>query len=129
MSDTLRIALARATASALLLGTSSVALAQAAPIVQPGAPGQASKTLTAEEASTLAAAKYTPADVLFMQGMIGHHAQAVEMAELIKGRANREELVTIGGRIESSQADEIEFMNSWLEERGEKTVMVGMMDH
>ena len=42
MSDTLRIALARATASALLLGTSSVALAQAAPIVQPGAPGDKS---------------------------------------------------------------------------------------
>jgi len=128
MSNSLRLTPTRAALSVLLLGSSSVALAQAAPIVQPGAPGQASKTLTAEEASTLAASKYTPADVMFMQGMIGHHAQAVEMAMLIKERTNREEIVTIGGRIESSQADEIEFMNGWLKERGEKTVMVGMMD-
>jgi len=128
MSHSLHFTAARATLSALLLGSSSVALAQAAPIVQPGAPGQASKTLSAEEASTLAASSYTPADVIFMQGMIGHHAQAVEMAKLIKDRTNREEIVSIGGRIESSQADEIEFMNGWLADRGEKTVMVGMMD-
>ncbi|MEM1194742.1 MAG: DUF305 domain-containing protein [Pseudomonadota bacterium] len=128
MSDSYRPLAARAALSALLLGSSSVALAQAAPIVQPGAPGQASRTLTAQEASTLAAASYTPADVAFMQGMIGHHQQAVEMSQLIKERTNREELVAIGGRIESSQADEIEFMNEWLAERGEKTVMVAMMD-
>ncbi|MEM9086413.1 MAG: DUF305 domain-containing protein [Pseudomonadota bacterium] len=117
--------------SLLLLSASSAALAQAAPIVQPGAPGEASRTLSAQEATTLASASYTPADVAFMQGMIGHHQQAVEMAELIKDRTNREELVAIGGRIESSQADEIEFMNGWLSERSEKTVMVGMdgMDH
>ena len=132
MSDSHRQFAARAALSALLLGSSSVALAQAAPIVQPGAPGQASRTLTAEEASTLAAASYTSADVVFMQGMIGHHQQAVQMAKLIKDRTNSEEIVALGGRIESSQADEIEFMNGWLEERGEKTVMVGMsegMDH
>ena len=129
MTDSNRLALARATFTALLLGSSSVALAQSAPIVQPGAPGQASKTLSAEEASKLAAASYTPADVAFMQGMIGHHAQAVEMAKLIKDRTNREEIVSIGGRIESSQADEIKFMNSWLSDRGEKTVMAGMMNH
>ncbi|MEM7667465.1 MAG: DUF305 domain-containing protein [Pseudomonadota bacterium] len=128
MSTSLRLGAARVTLSALLMGSSCVALAQAAPIVQPGAPGEASKRLSVEEASTLAAAKYTPADVMFMQGMIGHHAQAVEMAMLIKDRTNTEEIVTIGGRIESSQADEIEFMNNWLEERGEKTVMVGMTD-
>lgn len=128
MSDSHRQFAARAALSALLLGSSSVALAQAAPIVQPGAPGQASRTLSAEEASTLAAASYTPADVVFMQGMIGHHQQAVEMAMLIKDRTNSEEIVALGGRIESSQADEIEFMNGWLEERGEKTIMVGMMD-
>lgn len=128
MSDSHSTFAARAALSVLLLGSSSVALAQAAPIVQPGAPGEVSRTLTAEEASTLAAASYTPADVAFMQGMIGHHQQAVQMAQLIKDRTNREELVAIGGRIESSQADEIEFMNDWLAERGEKTVLVGMME-
>ncbi|MEM6909396.1 MAG: DUF305 domain-containing protein [Pseudomonadota bacterium] len=118
-----------AAVSAMLLGTSTLAFAQSAPIVQPGAPGQSSKTLSADEATKLAGAKYTDADVMFMQGMIVHHQQAVEMSELVKDRTNTDEIVAIAGRIEASQADEIEFMNGWLEERGEKTVMVGMQDH
>jgi len=120
---------ARSLLSALLLGGSTMALAQAAPIVQPGAPGQESRVLTAEQATQLAGATYSPADVSFMQGMIVHHQQAVDMALLVKDRTNREELVAVAGRIEASQEDEIEFMNAWLSERGEKTVMVGMMDH
>jgi len=129
MSDPIQLRPARAILTAMLLGSSSVALAQAAPIVQPGAPGQASKTLSADEAIQLAGATYSPADATFMQGMIVHHQQAVEMAKLIKDRSAREEIVDIGGRIEAAQEDEIVFMNEWLETRGEKTVMVGMMDH
>ncbi|MDJ0642910.1 MAG: DUF305 domain-containing protein [Erythrobacter sp.] len=95
----------RAILSAMLLGSSSLAFAQSAPqIVQPGAPGQASKVLTADEATQLASAKYTEADVMFMQGMIVHHQQAVEMSKLVKDRTNTEEIVAIAGRIESSQA-------------------------
>ncbi|MEL7199737.1 MAG: DUF305 domain-containing protein [Pseudomonadota bacterium] len=119
--------------SALLLSSSSLAFAQSAPILQPGAPGQDSKTLSATEASQLASAKYTDADVVFMQGMIVHHQQAVDMSELVKDRTNNDQVVTIAGKILSSQADEIKFMNEWLSTRGEKTVMVGMdhsnMDH
>ncbi|MBA4045250.1 MAG: hypothetical protein C0471_12640 [Erythrobacter sp.] len=69
----------RAAFSALLLTTSGLAMAQTVPIVQPGAPGQASKVLSAEEATKLAAASYTPEDVAFMQAMILHHQQAVDM--------------------------------------------------
>jgi len=123
----------RAIFSALLLGGSTFALAQTAPIVQPGAPGQAGRTLTAQEATELAKATYVKADVAFMQGMIVHHQQAVDMASLVEDRTNNEDVITIAGRILSSQADEIEFMNQWLTDRGEKTVMVGMdhsgMDH
>ncbi len=133
MSDSSQLRCARAVVTAMLLGTSSLALAQAvpqtAPIVQPGAPGQNSRTLSADEAIKLAGASYSPADVAFMRGMIVHHQQAVEMARLIKGRTNREEVVAVGGRIEAAQADEITFMNEWLETRGENTVTAGMMDH
>jgi uncharacterized protein (DUF305 family) len=45
------------------------------PIVQPGAPGQASKVITAEQAADLSQVQYTGDDIKFMQGMIGHHAQ------------------------------------------------------
>ncbi|WP_379552573.1 DUF305 domain-containing protein [Qipengyuania sp. DGS5-3] len=109
----------------LLASTSTAAIAQDAPIVLPGAPGTAGSLLTAEEATDLASTTHSPADVVFMQGMILHHQQAVEMAQLIKDRTNREEIVTIGGRIESGQADEIEFMQGWLRDRGEKAPMVG----
>jgi uncharacterized protein (DUF305 family) len=119
----------RAVLSALLLSASGVALAQSVPIIQPGAPGQDSRTLTAEEATRLAATTYTRADVTFLQHMIVHHQQAVEMAVLVKERTNTEELVAIAGRIESSQADEIAFMKGWLAQRGEPLEDPAMKGH
>ena len=119
MTDTATRRAARAGLAALLLSASGLAVAQTVPIVKPGAPGQASKTLSAKEATQLAQASYTAEDVAFMQHMIVHHRQAVDMAKLVKDRTNTEELQTIAGRIESSQADEITFMQTWLKERGE----------
>ncbi len=62
---------------------------------------------------------------MFMQNMIPHHAQAVEMANLVAERTNREEIVDIASRIKASQADEIKFMEEWLTERGESVEMQG----
>lgn len=100
-----------------LLGTS--ALAQDVPIIQPGAPGEAPRSLSSDEAIELADNSYSQDDVIFMQDMIIHHQQAVDMAELVADRSAREEIVEIAGRINASQADEIAFMQEWLEERGE----------
>lgn len=129
MTNTSSLRASRVLFSALLLSASGVAFAQSAPIVQPGAPGQASKSLTAEEAIKLAAASYTATDVAFMQAMIVHHQQALDMAKLVKDRTNTEELVTIAGRIEASQADEIKFMTSWLATRGEPAADAAMAGH
>lgn len=129
MTDTATRRAARAGLAALLLSASGLAHAQSAPIVQPGAPGKAGKTLTAEEATKLAQASYTPADVAFMQHMIVHHEQAVQMAKLVKDRTNTADLLTIAGRIESSQADEIAFMQTWLRERGEPLADPAMAGH
>ena len=118
----------RSLITGLLLTGSSIAMAQVAPIILPGAPGEASSTLSADEASEIAKSSYTEADVAFMQGMIVHHQQAVDMSQLVEARTNNEDVVTVAGKILSSQADEIEFMNGWLAERGEKSVMAGM-DH
>jgi uncharacterized protein (DUF305 family) len=89
------------------------------PIVQPGAPGEPVRELTADEAIEIANTSYSPADARFMQDMIPHHHQAIEMAELVADRTNRPELIDVAGRIDASQADEIEFMQQWLRERGE----------
>ncbi|HET6890414.1 MAG TPA: DUF305 domain-containing protein [Pyrinomonadaceae bacterium] len=86
-------------------------------IVQPGAPGQPTRTLPSSTRPTLPS--YTPADVQFMQGMIMHHAQAVEMTALIESHAENKELRLLGERISKSQSDEIKFMKRWLTVRDE----------
>ena len=95
------------------------AAAQQAPIVEPGAPGQPSTVITAEQALKIADTRFTADDVHFMQDMILHHAQAVEMASLVKDRTNRQALVDAARRIDASQADEISFMRKWLRDRGQ----------
>lgn len=129
MTKSASLRASRAVLSALLLSASGVAVAQSVPIIQPGAPGQDSRTLTAEEATRLAATTYTRADVTFLQHMIVHHQQAVEMAVLVKERTNTDEIVAIAGRIESSQADEIAFMKGWLAARGEPLEDPAMKGH
>lgn len=89
-------------------------------IVQPGAPGQASRVISPEEAARASAVRFSQADVRFMQGMIGHHAQALEMAALLPSRTDREEMKLLAKRIEVSQADEIKMMREWLEARGQE---------
>ncbi len=116
----------RRSVMAILLSTASIVAAQDAQIVQPGAPGQVTRQISADQAVALADASYSPADVMFMQHMIVHHRQAVEMAALVADRTNREELVALAGRIDASQADEMEFMTKWLDDRGEPAVMAMM---
>ena len=94
----------------------SSAVAQV-PIIQPGAPGQPSRQITIEEASNLASLSYTDADVKFMQGMIMHHSQALQMAEMVEARSSREAIQLMALRISLSQEDEIVMMEEWLEVR------------
>jgi len=106
--------------AAILTSLATVVVAQDAPIVQPGAPGEPAREISAEEAIEIAVTSYSPDDVLFMQDMIPHHNQAMQMAELVADRTNRPELVDVAGRINVSQRDEIDFMQQWLSSRGER---------
>ncbi len=117
-TDFLMRRLPRLCAALILLGTTTLAAAQA-PIVQPGAPGETARELTAEEATDIAVTSHSPDDVRFMQDMIPHHNQAVQMADLVADRTNRPEVVDAAGRITLSQQDEIELMEQWLTDRGE----------
>jgi uncharacterized protein (DUF305 family) len=118
--------LLRLSLTALLLGNAATALAQSAPIVLPGAPGQASRVISAQEAIRLANTGHSPADTAFMQNMLVHHQQAVDMAALVKSRTNNPNIVAMAGRIDASQADEMKFMRTWLGGRGEPLSMPGM---
>ena len=88
-------------------------------IVRPGAPGEPTKILPANTKASLPPSSQK--DVEFMQGMIMHHAQAVEMTALIQARTENKELRLLGARISQSQSDEMNFMKRWLEVRGEPT--------
>ena len=101
---------------ALTLAVSIPAIAQV-PIIQPGLPGQPSRQISAEEASDLAGLRFSEADVRFMQGMISHHRQAMEMSSLVDDRSNREAVEALAERISLSQEDEISMMAGWLEDR------------
>jgi len=90
------------------------------PIVQPGAPGEASRVIAPDKAVDLSQVSHTAADVRFMQGMISHHAQAVDMADLLSTRTASDAMRKLGQRIAVSQTDEIKMMEHWLEARGEQ---------
>jgi uncharacterized protein (DUF305 family) len=125
--------------SLALLGTAaalslSAALCQSspatptAPIVEPGAPGQPSKTLPPN--TTGVPTPLSSADVEFMQGMIMHHGQAVEMTALIPSHTKNPAIRELGAKISLSQTDEMKFMKRWLTARNQPTdmSMPGMPD-
>lgn len=117
-----RLHLDLAIAAVIALAATNPALAQTTTqpsIVQPGAPGQASRQISVEEASDLASLGFTDADVKFMQDMILHHLQAVEMTALVADRSSNETVKMLAERITLSQDDEISMMRGWLTERNQ----------
>ena len=89
-------------------------------VVQPGAPGEPSTKLSAEELAELEPTRHTPADVDFMRGMIHHHAQALVMTGMVRERSASQDIPLLARRTEISQESEIETMERWLRARGEK---------
>ena len=113
----------------LLLGAANSFANDSAPIVQPGPPGEEGQLLTPAQAVEITDTSYSPDDVVFMQDMIVHHQQALDMALLVEARTNRTELGDIAGRIKASQSDEIAFMQGWLRDRDELPMSMGTDAH
>jgi len=124
---------------ASLVVLSSVACQKNAPVessgaqtVRPGAPGQETAVVPAVRPTSPAD---SPADIQFMQGMIHHHAQALDMTDLIAARTSTPDMQLLGKRISISQTDEIKMMQQWLKTRGqdvpsvEPQQMHGMTTH
>jgi len=107
--------------SAVYLSAAQDSKSDDAVIVQPGAPGAPSKRLPPDTTGQLP--QRSAADTDFMQGMIMHHAQAVEMTALIESHTENKQVRALGARISRSQSDEIRFMKRWLIARGESISM------
>ena len=74
-------------------------------------------------------AAFNDADVTFAQGMIPHHEQAIEMAQMAQGRAQDPRVLDLASRIEAAQQPEIDTLAGWLEEWGVEDSGMGGMDH
>ena len=68
---------------------------------------------------------YTAADIRFMAGMIGHHAQAIEMARWAPTHGASATIRTLAGRIINAQQDEITTMQRWLRDRNQPLPVIG----
>ena len=90
------------------------------PIILPGAPGEQSQIIDPITATNIASTSYVKADVNFLQGMIVHHKQAIQMSNMSDKRTNNKIIIDLANRIDSSQDDEINFMENWLVSRGEE---------
>ncbi|MEK6398510.1 MAG: DUF305 domain-containing protein, partial [Terriglobus sp.] len=103
-----------------------IAAAQQVPLVQPGAPGKPNTVIT----NPVGTAVHDPtaADFGFMQGMVVHHSQAVEMVGLMNGRTTNPQMLELGKRISISQGDEIAFMKRWLSFFGKPVTEDDMAD-
>ncbi|KQY80453.1 DUF305 domain-containing protein [Brevundimonas sp. Root1423] len=113
----------------LIVGLIAAQAPQSPPIFQPGAPGAAARVVTPGEAVAMSRSTFTAADVAFMQHMIAHHAQAVEMVGLLETRGANPGVRLIGRRIALSQTAEMDLMRDWLSGRGQPLEMPGMSGH
>jgi len=97
-------------------------------LVQPGAPGAATRAIARNQAVDLSKVQHTEADVKFMQGMIHHHLQAIDMTNLLAQNTASDDMKKLGLRMQLSQADEIKMVQVWLSSR-RREVPVDHADH
>ncbi|MFI6501558.1 DUF305 domain-containing protein [Nonomuraea typhae] len=92
-----------------------------APVIAPGRPGEDAKTLSPAEAATaVPSPTANAADIRFMQDMVVHHRQALDMSLLAPTRAASEKVKGLASRIKDAQGPEIQYMSTWLQEQGQK---------
>ncbi|MEV0637878.1 DUF305 domain-containing protein [Streptomyces sp. NPDC050619] len=89
-------------------------------VLVPGKPGEANRTLSAEDAEEQRTDDDSPnsADIAYARMMIEHHTQALEMTELVPDRAQSPKVAKLAERIAAAQRPEIGGMQGWLKEHG-----------
>ncbi|MFG1603212.1 DUF305 domain-containing protein [Actinoplanes sp. NPDC049265] len=65
-------------------------------------------------AAVQAGDKYNDTDVMYLQMMVAHHEQGLEMVRIAEGRATKPELATLVKAVDVTQADEVTMMKEWL---------------
>ncbi|MCO1574684.1 DUF305 domain-containing protein [Crossiella sp. SN42] len=89
----------------------------------PPNPAAATPSPSASPATATAAANFNDADVMFLQMMLPHHGQAVQIAKLAKDKATRKEIKDLAVAVEATQLAEAETMTGWLRSWGRPTTV------
>ncbi len=107
--------------AAILSTLASLASAQTQPppIVQPGAPGKATRVVSPDEAANLSGTRFSSADVAFLQGMISRDRQALEMTNLVPQRSEKDAVRSLGKELQASLEEDFRMMEEWLRTRGQ----------
>jgi uncharacterized protein (DUF305 family) len=93
-------------------------------VVQPGAPGESVQELSSGDLAAIEAPRHNAADTAFMQHMIIHHSQALQMAALVETHTESDDVSLLAERIAVSQQGEIGLIEQWLADRREPLVAV-----
>jgi uncharacterized protein (DUF305 family) len=121
--------LIRRGAAVAVVGTAALVLAACGGSGDSAA-GHNGHTATSASASASASqGQHNAADTAFAQGMIPHHRQAVEMADLAPSRAESAEVKKLAEQIKMAQDPEIKTLSGWLTSWGEEVPAEGAMDH
>lgn len=104
----------------VLAGCTSTPAEDTAPIIQPKGPGEVAETLSADDIGTDWRTPPNEADLRYVEGMIGHHRQALEMSSLAPERAVNETVRGLASRIFDAQGPEIKAMEQWQEQYAEQ---------
>ncbi|MEV8122550.1 DUF305 domain-containing protein [Streptomyces sp. NPDC085944] len=124
----------------LVRRTAAVAAAGAATLVLAACGGSGDTTAghsghgataspSASASASMSQRQHNAADVAFAKGMIPHHRQAVEMADLAPDRARSAEVRKLAADIKKAQDPEIKTLSGWLTSWGEEVPAEGAMDH
>jgi uncharacterized protein (DUF305 family) len=125
-------------ASAAIVASSSALVSYAASAQQPVAAASQNDPAVVKARADSARLPYTAADIHFMSGMIGHHAQAIAMSKMAPTHGANEEVKRLAERIINAQTDEIKIMQQWLRDRrqpvpeakpGPMKMMMNGMEH
>jgi uncharacterized protein (DUF305 family) len=119
--------LVRRTAAAVAAGAAALTLAACGGADDGDAGGSAghgghnaSASASAPASAPASQGRHNAADVAFAKGMIPHHRQAVEMADLAPERAGSPEVEKLAAEIKKAQDPEIRTLSGWLTSWGEE---------
>ncbi|MCX4515629.1 DUF305 domain-containing protein [Streptomyces sp. NBC_01619] len=121
--------LVRRTAAVAAAGVAALVLAACGGSGDSSAGHDGHTTKSPSASAPAAQGQNNAADVAFAKGMIPHHRQAVEMADLAPSRVESAEVKKLTAAIKAAQDPEIQTMSGWLTSWGEEVPAEGAMDH